>query len=706
MSPVWFRYNRELRFGAWLGVLAFALVMAGTIGMFGALAWNHMIRPTTHWSAAPLIVWRTLDQRWMARPFWGAFGIGLVATLIAGIALRQQREGLYGNARFRTNQEIRRAGLRSGKGPIIGWAAGGLLRAPMEMNIYMAAPTRTGKGVGFVIPNLLDFTGSTVVLDMKREAYKASSGWRRSALGQKVFLFDPLSSRGETHCFNPLGYIDRSDAIAVVSELQRMALQWLPYPISGNPFFTDAARNGFVGVGAYLAANPDFDFTIANIFRILTHDPQTRLGQVLDEIDKDQSANIAAGAVELLRSFVGIPTETFGSVKSTIESKLGLFANPKIVMATRRSDFDLRQLRTIPMSVFLGSDPGDMTLLAPLYNVIFQQIADLHTRELPPRPLSKRERGKKARELVRQASDGGPAMRSAAGLRASVLRETGLVPGQDNAVPVLLIVDEFKRLGKMDVLGEGFSYLAGYGVRTAAVFQSPAQIVAVYGPHMAREIEANCGIQIFYTPNTFADAKDISERLGTQTVKTRSRSDSRTALFGSSNGNLGNISHSEASRPLLMAQEVEDMPQRLGVIFQPGAGRPILHRRIRYYRDKLFRGRAAVGWVVPPVQSMSEYQRYVRRQGCRVLSDSDIASVPLERVVIADETAAAFASIIAEQMAKMTALHGEAPASRIAEPERAGAGGSIERGDEIGARKVKRRGRMSAEIEKAKQRAA
>ncbi|WP_242187126.1 type IV secretory system conjugative DNA transfer family protein [Sphingomonas sp. CARO-RG-8B-R24-01] len=697
MSPVWFRYNRQLQVGVWFTVIIFATVVAATIGVFGALAWNRMISPGIHWAAAPFVVWRALGQPWMARPFWLAFGVGLFATLVAGIALRRQREGLYGNARFRTNQEIRKAGLRSGHGPIIGWAAGGLLRAPMEMNIYMAAPTRTGKGVGFVIPNLLDFTGSTVVLDMKREAYKATSGWRRTVLGQKVFLFDPLSSTGETHCFNPLGYIDRDDAIGVVSELQRMSLQWLPYPISGNPFFTDAARNGFVGVGAYLAANPDFDFTIANIFRILTNDPQNRLGQVLEQIEKDPSANIAAGAVELLRSFISIPTETFGSVKSTIESKLGLFANPKIVMATRRSDFDLRQLRTLPMSIFMGSDPGDMTLLAPLYNVIFQQIGDLHTRELPPRPLDKRERARKARDIQRGAAGGED--KKAAEIRAAIVRQTGFVPGQRNVVPVILIVDEFKRLGKMDVLGEGFSYLAGYGVRIAAVFQSPAQIVAVYGPHMAREIEANCGIQIFYTPNTFADAKDISERLGTQTVKTRTRSDSRTALFQSSSGNLGNISHSEASRPLLMPQEVEDMPQRMGLIFQPGAGRPILHQRIRYFENRTFRARAARGWVVPPVQSMDDYQRYVRRQGCRVLDEKDLASVPLERIVIDPQTAAAFASIIADAKAP-------APAARSDEAAKtaAGDGGVIAQG-EVPA-PTKRPSRYSKSIEDAKQRAA
>ena len=692
MSPVWFRYSRELRIGVWLGMLLFALIVATTIGIFGALAWNRMIGPTMHWQAAPLVVWRALDQHWMAGPFWIAFGVGLIAAIAAGAALGQQRAGLYGNARFRSNQEIRKAGLRSGAGPIIGWAAGGLLRAPMELNIYLSAPTRTGKGVGFVIPNLLDLTGSCVVLDMKREAYRATSGWRRRALGQKVYLFDPLSGTGETHCFNPLAYIDRGDPIGVVSELQRMSLQWLPYPISGNPFFTDAARNGFVGIGAYLAAHPDYDFTIANIYRILTNDPQAHLARALREVEQAPPTNIAIGAIELLRSFLDIPSETFGSVKSTIESKLGLFANPRIVMATRRSDFDLRALRTVPMTIYLGSDPGDLTLLAPLYNVIFQQIADLHTRETPPRPLARVDRGRRARQIVRQAVGRDREVRRTARLKAAVVRATGLEPGQRNAVPVLLIVDEFKRLGKMDVLGEGFSYLAGYGIRIAAVFQSPAQIIAVYGVHMAREIEANCGIQIFFTPSTYADAEDISKRLGTQTVKTRSRSDARTTLFASSNGNLGNVSHSEASRRLLMPSEVEDMPRRLGLIFQPGAGRPILHRRIRYFENRVFRARAAHGWVVPPVQTMEDYSGYVRRQGCNILSAAEIEDAPLDRVVIGRASAVAFAAIVADAKAHSAPPHGD---------------GSAASQPPDGAHPAaKRQSRFSMAIEAAKQRAA
>jgi type IV secretion system protein VirD4 len=342
------------------------------------------------------------------------------------------------------------------------------------------------------------------------------------------------------------------------------------------------------------------------------------------------------------------------------------------------------------MTIYLGSDPGDLSLLAPLYNLFFQQIADLHTRETPPRALARFERNRRARQILQEAVGRDTDVRRAARIKAEIIRATGFEPGQRNAVPVLLIVDEFKRLGKMDVLGEGFSYLAGYGVRIAAVFQSPAQIIAVYGAHMAREIEANCGIQIFFTPSTYADAEDISRRLGTQTVKTRSRSDTRTAFFSSSGGNLGNISHSEASRPLLMPSEVEDMPARLGVIFQPGAGRPILHRRIRYFEDRAFRPRAAHGWVVPPVQSTATYTAYVRRQGCHVLSTTEIEDAPLDRVVIGAASAAAFSTIIADAKAHRASAPGCDAAPLLYSPPPARKASS----------------RFSAAIEAAKQRTA
>ena len=91
------------------------------------------------------------------------------------------------------------------------------------------APTRTGKGVGVVIPNLLTWPDSVVVLDVKRENWEATAGFR-AAHGQQTLLFDPLDPEGRTARYNPLGHIDRADPIAVLDELQRIAAMLFPHP--------------------------------------------------------------------------------------------------------------------------------------------------------------------------------------------------------------------------------------------------------------------------------------------------------------------------------------------------------------------------------------------------------------------------------------------------------------------------------------------
>jgi len=118
------------------------------------------------------------------------------------------------------------------------------------------APTRTGKGVGVVIPNLLAWPGSVVVLDIKRENFAATAGFRAAA-GQTVLLFDPLARDGRTARFNPLGHVDRDDPVAVLDELQRMAAMLFPAHDRADPFWAEAARIGFIGVGGYVAATSD-----------------------------------------------------------------------------------------------------------------------------------------------------------------------------------------------------------------------------------------------------------------------------------------------------------------------------------------------------------------------------------------------------------------------------------------------------------------
>lgn len=158
-------------------------------------------------------------RRWLAI---GAGVMSLVLLILATAAALGVRRPLHGAARWSTAGEQRRHGLRAKSGLLLGEAAGELLISDGPEHVMLYAPTRTGKGVGVVIPNLLAWPHSVVVLDIKRENFSATAGFRAEA-GQTVHLFDPLASDGRTARYNPLDHIDRSSAVAVLDELQRIA---------------------------------------------------------------------------------------------------------------------------------------------------------------------------------------------------------------------------------------------------------------------------------------------------------------------------------------------------------------------------------------------------------------------------------------------------------------------------------------------------
>lgn len=200
--------------------------------------------------------------------------VGLTVAILIG-ALRNRRPPLHGAARWATEAELAREGLRARQGVVIGRKGGRLLTFGGPEHVMLYAPTRTGKGVGVVIPNLLTWPDSIVVLDIKRENWAASAGFR-AAHGQHVILFDPLDPEGRTARFNPLGHIDRSDPIAVLDELQKLAVMLFPASHNADPFWAEAARTGLIGVGALVAETPELPFSLGAVYAELTlGDPRT-----------------------------------------------------------------------------------------------------------------------------------------------------------------------------------------------------------------------------------------------------------------------------------------------------------------------------------------------------------------------------------------------------------------------------------------------
>ncbi|WP_019054149.1 type IV secretory system conjugative DNA transfer family protein [Sphingobium xenophagum] len=523
--------------------LPFALVLVFLIGSI--IAWFVLGLPASKFDPLkmPQFFWYYRGDPVVLKALGGGVAAG---SLVAGLLLFwfvSRKPPLHGAARFAKEGEIRRGGFRSNDGVVLGKKRGKFLIFGGNEHCIVEAPTRSGKGVGIVIPNLLSWQDSLVVLDVKRENWDATAGFR-AKFGQAVCLFNPTDPEGRTARYNPLSYIDRDDADQVIIELQKIATMLFVPPERGEPFWTDSARTAFVGVGAYLAQSSE-PFTIGAIYRLMTTgDTRGFFRKALE------NTTLSQGCRNALADFTSGADNTFAGIVQTVTSKLSLWLNPRVDAATEESDFDLRELRSRPMSIYLGVSPDELDRVAPLYNLLFQQLIDLNVRDLP-----------------------------------------------DNRTPlkILVVLDEFARIGRAQVIASAFSYVAGYGIRLLPVIQSRSQLRAVYGEHVANEIVANCGVEVAFTPKEVRVANELSERIGY--VGQESVTKSLTI-----HGMLANRSKSmsDQRRALLLPQELMQFPDSELLLLRGGMP-PIHGDKIRYFADQHFTRRVLPAPTVPPI---------------------------------------------------------------------------------------------------------
>jgi type IV secretion system protein VirD4 len=322
-----------------------------------------------------------------------------------------------------------------------------------------------------------------------------------------------------------------------------------PAPVNADPFWAEASRTGFIGLGAYVAETPDLPFSLGAVYAELTHgDPKTRL-PALVAARTASGAPLSAGCISALADFCSASDNTFASIKQTLTARMNLWLNPRVRAATDASDFDLRDLRNRRISLYLAVSPDNLLRVAPLYNLLLQQLVDLNTRE---RPSAER-----------------------------------------HAIPVLVLLDEFARLGHARAIAHGFAYVAGYGLRLLPVLQSPAQLRAEYGPDLSEEIIANCACEVVFAPKALKVAQDLSERLGFQTVPGHTRS--RPSGFSSGRRSL---SESDHRRALMLPQELLQMPPDRLIVLKAGTP-PIRGRKIVYWRERAFTRRVRPPPAVP-----------------------------------------------------------------------------------------------------------
>lgn len=512
-----------------------------------------------------------------------AFGISLFVSFAFVFILPfiPKKEKLHGDAKFASSADIRKLGLypkyitikdEKGKnkkvvdknGIIIGKHNGQLLRFGGQQFVALGAPTRSGKGVGIVIPNLLDYPNSCVVQDIKQECFEFTSKYRKEVLGQEVFLFNPFSK--QTHCYNPLHYIDMGGDNAD-EEITNFAN--ILYPLKGDgsvtDYFNGKAKDLFVGLAylmhdllgsakgvAFMKGNDiECSWSIYGIFSLSTGlnfaiEDSSDGEKVLVENFADtynfllEINMVSKKAKENIDLFMNIKSENEqSSAMGSFISPLSEFKKDNMKYATSSNDFDFRDLRRKKMTIYIGITPDNLASAKQVLNIFWQQLI-----------------------LVNVAQ----------GLPQS---------NKELKHPCLLLMDEFTASGYLPTYSSAISFMAGYDLRSLIIYQANSQLMnnkpEGYGQMEGETLLTNHACQIFYAPRLKKDAENLSGLLGTKTIKNRSRN------LGSGGGG----SESDTSRALMLEQELRSMDFKKEIITIDN-GRPILANKAFYYNDRYF----------------------------------------------------------------------------------------------------------------------
>jgi type IV secretion system protein VirD4 len=510
----------------------------------------------------------------------------LAAALYQGFSNRraQTHSGLHGTAHWATLSEIRQTGLlpkwgKSGGGVYVGgWTdkqgQTHYLRHDGPEHIAAIAPTRSGKGVGLVIPTLLSWPHSAVIHDMKGELWALTAGWRQQFAKNKVLKFDPAATNGSCH-FNPLAEV-RLESDFEVADVQNLVTIIVDPDGKGlNDHWTKTAHAFLTGVTLHLLylkqKNEELPASLEDVAMALS-DPSREINALYEEMlnTKHRNGETHSVVASAARDMLNRPETERGSVLSSAMSYLSLYRDPLVAANTQKSDFKIRDLmhHKNPLSLYLVVRPADKDRLKPLMRLILNQIVRTLTRE----------------EM--QFKNGQPL--------------------QNYEHRLLLMLDEFPSFGRLEVFQEALAFIAGYGIKAYLIMQDISQLRAAYGND--ESILSNCHVRVAYAPNKPETAEWLSKLTGTTTVTVQEISTSGQR-FGAVLQQV-NQSQQSVARPLMTPDECQRLQgplknEQTGEILRAGAMlifvagfAPIYGTQILYFIDPVFKERAAL--TAPP----------------------------------------------------------------------------------------------------------
>jgi type IV secretion system protein VirD4 len=546
--------------------------MSGTKILWGQLIVVGLIVLTAVWCATQWTAWRLGFQPQLGTPwfdlvgwpvyhpatfFWWWFSydayarsifnegaiiavsggfVSIAAAILMSVLRAREADNVatYGSARWATPAEIKGAGLLGPDGVVLGRLERDYLRHDGPEHVLCFAPTRSGKGVGLVIPSLLTWPGSAIVHDIKGENWQLTAGFR--AKHGRVLLFDPTNANSSA--YNPLLDVRRGEW--EVRDVQNIA------DILVDPEGSLERRSHWektshaLLVGAILhVLYAERDKTLAGVANFLSV-PARSIEATLAAMMKTSHLGeagphpvVASAARELLNKS---DNERSG-VLSTAMSFLGLYRDPVVATVTSRCDWRIGDIvgDTMPATLYLVVPPSDINRTKPLIRLLLNQIGRRLTEDL-------KARGNRHR--------------------------------------LLLMLDEFPALGRLDFFESALAFMAGYGLKAFLIAQSLNQIEKAYGPN--NSILDNCHVRVSFATNDERTAKRVSDALGTAT-EMRSMKNYAGHRLSPWLGHLM-VSRQESARALLTPGEVMQLPPSDEIVMVADI-HPVRARKARYYED-------------------------------------------------------------------------------------------------------------------------
>jgi type IV secretion system protein VirD4 len=470
----------------------------------------------------------------------GPIAAGVAIALSVWRAREARSAQTFGSARWARPEEVARAGLTDPDGVVLGRYRGAYLRHDGPEHVLCFAPTRSGKGVGLVIPTLLTWPGSAIVHDIKGENWRLTAGFR-GRFG-RVLLFDPTNP--QSSAYNPLLEVRRGER--EVRDVQNIA------DILVDPEGSLEKRNHWertshaLLVGAILhVLYAETDKTLAGVAELLS-DPKRPIESTLAAMMRTShlgEAGVHPVVASAARELLNKSANERSGVLSTAMSFLSLYRDPVVAEVTRRSDWRIEDLvgAERPASLYLVVPPSDFSRTKPLIRLILNQVGRRLTEDL--------EVGENRRRL-------------------------------------LLMLDEFPALGRLDFFESALAFMAGYGIKGFLIAQSLNQIEKAYGAN--NSVLDNCHVRVSFATNDERTAKRVSDALGaaTELKAMKNYAGSRLSPW------LGHlmVSRSETPRPLLTPGEVMQLAPTDEIVMVSGLP-PIRARKARYYEDARLRER-------------------------------------------------------------------------------------------------------------------